>query len=167
MFLKVAKKSIIEEKHKILAKIRVHLKNDEMAKKLIKEYKIKDWIFDAVPLDFKKINVTAKTVNGTIFLNPKIIAMSFPIVMRYVIHEFVHVLQHISEERNGEKETDKKQDYLDREDEIEAFQHQIKYDAKHRGIDEAEKYTDELLEYHEISGKEKKKKKEELMEKVK
>lgn len=167
MFLKVAKKSVIEEKQKILAKIRVHLKNDEMAKKLIKEYKIKSWIFDAVPLDFKELKVTAKTVNGTIYLNPKIINMSFSIVMRYVIHEFVHVLQHISEERNGDEEQDKKEEYLEREDEIEAFQHQIEYDAKHRGVDEAEKYTDELLEYHKIPKSEKKKKKEELMEKVK
>lgn len=167
MFLKVAKKSKIEEKQRLLAKIRVHLKNDEMAKKLIREYKIKDWIFDAVPLDFKELKVTAKTVNGTIYLNPKITDMSFNIVMRYVIHEFVHVLQHISEEKNGEKENDKKQEYLDRDDEIEAFQHQIKYDAKHRGLDAAEKYTDELLDYHKISGKEKKEKKKELMEKVK
>jgi hypothetical protein len=167
MFLKVAKKSKIEEKQKLLAKIRVNLKNDEMAKKLLKEYKIKDWIFDAVPLDFKDLKVTAKTVNGTIYLNPKITEMSFNIVMRYVIHEFVHVLQHISEEKNGEKENDKKQDYLDREDEIEAFQHQIEYDAKHRGVGAAEKYTDELLDYHKISGKDKKEKKKELMEKVK
>lgn len=167
MFLKVAKKSVIEEKQKLLAKIRVNLKNDEMAKKLIKEYKIKDWIFDAVPLDFKDIKVTAKTVNGTIYLSPKISEMPFNIVMRYVIHEFVHVLQHISEEKNGEKEDDKKQEYLDREDEIEAFQHQIKYDAKHRGVGAAEQYADELLEYHNISGTEKKEKKKELMEKVK
>lgn len=167
MFLKVAKKSQIEEKHKLLAKIRVHLKNDDMAKNLIKEYGIKSWIFDAVPLDFKEIKVTAKTVNGTIFLNPKINEMPFNIVMRYVIHEFVHVLQHITEEKDGEVEDDKKEEYLDREDEIEAFQHQIKYDAKHRGKDAAEEYTDELLEYHKIPKEEKKERKKELMEKVK
>jgi hypothetical protein len=167
MFLKVAKKSKIEEKQKLLAKIRVHLRNDEMAKNLIKDYKIKDWIFDAVPLDFKKIDVTAKTINGTIYLSPKIEDMPFKIVMRYVIHEFVHVLQHITEEKKGEKENDKSQDYLDREDEIEAFQEQIKYDAKHRGVEAAEKYTDELLEYHKIPRSEKKEKKEELMKKIK
>jgi len=167
MFLKVAKKSEIENKHKLLSKIRVNLRNDDMAKKLINEYNIKDWIFDAVPLDFKDINVTAKTVNGTIYLSPKIIDMDFEIVMRYVIHEFVHVLQHISEEKSGENENDKVDDYLDREDEIEAFQHQIKYDAKHRGKKEAEKYTDELLEYHDIPDSEKEDKKKELMKKVK
>lgn len=167
MFLKVAAKSKIENKHKLLAKVRVHLKNDEMAKKLIKEYGIKDWIFDAVPLDFKDLKVTAKTVNGTIYLSPKVQNMPFNIVMRYVIHEFVHVLQHITEEKNGEKEDDKKQDYLDREDEIEAFQHQIKYDAKHRGEEAAEEYTEDLLEYHEIPSDEKEEKKKELMKKVK
>lgn len=167
MFLKVAKKSRIEEKHKLLAKIRVHLRNDDMAKNLTKEYGIKSWIFDAVPLDFKDIKVTAKTVNGTIFLNPKIHEMPFNIVMRYVIHEFVHVLQHITEEKDGEVEDDKKEEYLDREDEIEAFQQQIKYDAKHRGKDAAEEYTNELLEYHKIPKEEKKERKKELMEKVK
>lgn len=167
MFLKVAKKSKIEDKQKLLAKIRVNLRNDDMAKKLIRDYGIKEWIFDAVPLDFKDIKVTAKTVNGTIYLSPRIANMEFNIVMRYVIHEFVHVLQHITEEKEGETESDKNDDYLDREDEIEAFQHQIKYDAKHRGISAAEKYTDELLEYHDIPKKEKKEKKKELMKKIK
>jgi len=166
MFLKVAKKSEIEDKQKLLAKIRVHLRNDSMAKNLVKEYKLKNWIFDAVPLDFKKINVTAKTVNGTIYLSPKIEDMPFKIVMRYVIHEFVHVLQHITEQKKGETEDDKDQEYLEREDEIEAFQEQIKYDAKHRGLKAAEEYTDELLEYHKIPKTEKIHKKKELMEKV-
>jgi len=168
MLYKVAKKSQIEDKHKLLGKIRTHLKNDDMAKDLLKKYKIKPWIFDAFPLDFKEMKVTAKTVNGTIYLNPKISEMNFDIVMRYVIHEFVHVLQHISEEKNGEDDSnDKEQDYLDREDEIEAFQHQVAYDAENRGEEAAEKYVDELLEFHDIPVGEKKTKKKEIMKHVK
>ncbi len=163
MFLKVAKKSKIEEKQKLFAEIRKHMKNSDIAKECLKEKKIGSWIFDAFPLDFDDIDVTAKTVNGTIYLNPKVLKMDFKIVMRYVIHEFVHVLQHINEEKKGDKKSDKNQDYLDREDEIEAFQKQIKFDAKVRGPEAAEKYVDELLEFHEIDNKKEKKKKKTLL----
>ena len=167
MILKIAKKSQIEEKHKLLSKIRTHLKNNDMAKDLLKKYKIKDWILDAFPLDFKEMKVTAKTINGTVYLNPNVIKMNFDIIMRYVIHEFVHVLQHISEEKNGEDtEDDKVDDYLDRDDEIEAFQHQVAFDADNRGEKEAEEYVDELLEFHKIPKKERAEKKKELMKHV-
>lgn len=163
MFLKVAMKSKIEEKQKLFAEIRRHIKNSDIAKECLKEKKIGPWIFDAFPLDFDEIDVTAKTINGTIYLNPKVLKMDFNIVMRYVIHEFVHVLQHINEEKNGDKKSDKDQEYLDRDDEIEAFQKQIKFDAKVRGPKAAEKYVDELLEFHKIKDRKEKKNKKNLL----
>jgi len=168
MFLKVAKnKSKIEEKQKLFAEIRKHMKNSDIANEYLNEKKVGKWIFDAFPLDFDDIDVTAKTVNGTIYLSPKVMEMNFDIVMRYVIHEFIHVLQHINEERDGDKKSDKNQDYLDREDEIEAFQAQIEYDAQARGPKAVEKYVDDLLDFHEIEGKDKKEKKKTLLEVVK
>ena len=46
------------------------------------------------------------------------------------------------------KDNDKKKKYLNREDEIEAFQYQLKYDKENRGDEEAEKYVDHLLDFH-------------------
>jgi len=89
---------------------------------------------------------------------------SFKIIMRYVIHELVHAIQHVKD--YGEKQNDKKKDYLNRADEIEAFQYQVKYDKKHRGKEKTEKYVDGLLDFHDLSADKKEEKKEEIMRKV-
>ena len=89
---------------------------------------------------------------------------SFKIIMRYVIHELVHAIQHV--EDYGTKQDDKRKDYLNREDEIEAFQYQVKFDEQIRGEDKAEEYVDGLLDFHDIPSDQKRDKKEEIMEKV-
>ena len=157
------KKSEIKDKTLLLSEIRLELKNEPLIKDKLKEYKENPKILDGIPLDFKEMDVTAKTINGAIFLNPKVVKMEFSILMRYVVHEFVHVLQHIYEQKMNINSDDKDEEYLDREDELEAFKTQVKYDAKNRGADAAEEYVDELLDYHDISGKAAKTKKKELM----
>jgi len=84
--------------------------------------------------------------------------------MRYIIHELVHAIQHIDE--YGKKQTDKRKDYLNREDELEAFQYQVKFDEEHRGEDEAEKYVNRLLSFHDVPKNKRQEKKEEIMEKA-
>jgi hypothetical protein len=84
--------------------------------------------------------------------------------MRYAIHELVHALQHMRNKTKKDPYKDK--EYLDRGDELEAFQYQIKFDKKERGSEEAYEYVDELLEYHEIPEDEANEKKKELLEKA-
>lgn len=147
---------------KALSKVRTALMNDDIAREICDDLKMGHWHLSSVPIAFEKIDVTAKTVDGKIVLNPKLMNKPFSILMRYVIHEMVHAIQHIHE--HGEKQTDKKDDYLSREDEVEAFQYQVKFDKENRGEDEAEKYVDRLLDFHDIPDKDKDDKKEELME---
>ena len=87
----------------------------------------------------------------------------FEIIMRYAIHELVHSLQHM---KMKGLEMFEEEEYLDRDDEIEAFQYQIEYESKERGQDEAEQYVDDLIEYHEIPEEEREDKRDQLLEKT-
>jgi hypothetical protein len=158
------KKNTLMEQMRVLSDIRTSLMNDEIAKSICEENDMGGWFLKSVPISFDKIKVAAKTINGKIILNPKLIKKPFKIIMRYVIHELVHAIQHV--EDFGKNQDDKDDDYLDRNDEIEAFQRQIEYDSKTRGPDEAEKYVDNLLEYHDIPKSKVEEKKSEFMERV-
>jgi len=147
-----------------LSKIRTALMNDSVAKEICEDLGVGVWILKSVPIRFDKVKVTAKTVNGNIVLSPKLMKKPFEVLMRYVIHELVHAIQHIDE--YGKKQTDKRKDYLNREDEIEAFQYQVKFDEEQRGEDEAEKYVNHLLKFHDVPEGQKEDKKEEIMERA-
>lgn len=147
---------------KALSKVRTALMGDDIAKEICKDLDIGHWHLSSVPISFEEIDVTAKTVDGKIILNTSLIGKPFPILMRYVIHEVVHAIQHIHE--HGIKQADDEGAYLDREDEVEAFQYQVKFDKENRGESEAEGYVDRLLEYHDVPSKDKGEKKDELME---
>ena len=145
-----------------LSSIRTALMNDSVAKEICKENNIGTWFLESVPIRYEDLDVTAKTVNGNIILNPKLMKKPFKILMRYVIHEMVHAIQHIEE--YGKKQTDKKKNYLNREDEIEAFQYQVKYDEAQRGEEKVDEYVDGLLRYHDIPEEQREEKKIEIME---
>jgi hypothetical protein len=147
-----------------LSKIRTALMNDYVAKEICEENNVGHWFLVSVPIRFEDLKVTAKTVNGNIILNPKLMKKPFEILMRYVIHELVHAIQHIEE--YGSKQTDKKKDYLNREDEIEAFQYQVKYDEDQRGEDKVDEYVDGLLKFHDVPEDQRKDKKKEIMERA-
>lgn len=150
-----------------LARIRESLVNDQIAKIICEDMGFEHKILTGIPIRFEDLDVSAKTVNSNISLNPKLMNKSFDIVMRYVIHELVHCFQHVKN-FNKKKDNNSKddEDYLDDKNEIEAFQWQIKYDEESRGEDEAEEYVDELLEYHDVPKKERDDKKELFLEKT-
>ncbi len=156
------KKNPLVAQMNMLAKIRTALINNDIAKEICADNNIDEDILRIIPIDFGEDEVTAKTVNASISLNPKLIEKPFNIVMRYVIHEFSHCIQHIVD--YGKDDPDKSKDYLNKEDEIEAFQYQIKFDAENRGKKEAENYVDKLLEYHDLPDTRREDKKDELLE---
>jgi len=158
------KSNYLKDQMEALSKIRTSLINDNIAKDICKENDVGPLFLRSVPIRFEKLDVTAKTVNGNIILNPKLMNKSFEIMMRYIIHELVHAIQHMDD--YDKKDNDKKKKYLNREDEIEAFQYQLKYDKENRGDEEAEKYVDHLLDFHKIPEDQKEDKKEEIMEKA-
>lgn len=157
------KKKTLKDTAEIISEIKEELFKNNIIKEICKSYDFDLDIINGISIEFKDgLGTSAKTVNSKIFLSDELIDSSFDKIMRYVIHEFVHALQHM--ENEGKKDHHKGKEYLDRPDEIEAFQKQIKFEAEENGIKDAEKYVDDLIEYHEVDNKNKKKK--ELMKEI-
>ena len=155
-------KSKLFDEIELLSKIRRALLNDKVAKKICKEKGVENWFLEGVPISFQEIKPSAKTVDSKIILNEKLARKSFNIIMRYVIHELTHAIQHA--DKYGKKRPKKdKGEYLDKGSEIEAFQYQVEFDSNKRGKGKAEEYVEELLEYHDLSEGEKKDKRTELL----
>lgn len=166
MIVVIAKKPKTELQHNIelVAKIKKELKNDNIAKEICKEYSFDIDIIDGISVEIvDDLDVSAKTVDSAIHLNSSLVDEDFNIIMRYAIHELVHALQHM---KLVGLEALECENYLDRYDEVEAFQYQIKYDSKTRGLEEAEDYVDDLIEYHEVPDHKKEEKKDELMDRA-
>jgi len=168
MFTIFAKEQTDENKlmkqMRILSEIRTSLINDEIAKEICKEKGFGTWFLASVPISFEELDVAAKTSDGSIILSRKLLNKPPVIRMRYVIHELVHAMQHTKD--YGKNKDDKAQDYLDRPDEIEAFQAQNKYDAEERGEAKVEEYVESLLDHHEIPAADKDEKRNELLKEV-
>jgi len=146
-----------------LSEIRKALLSDKIAKKICKEKGIGEWFLAGVPIKFEKIKQTAKTVDSYIILNKSLLKKPFDIMMRYVIHELTHSIQHV---QNFNKKDIKKdnEEYLDKDTEVEAFKYQVEFDRESRGKGKAEKYVEDLLDYHDITGKDRADKKDELLD---
>lgn len=156
------KRSSIFDKIMLLSEVRSTLINDKIAKDICKENKIEKDFLLGVPISFDELDVSAKTIDGCIFLNEKLMEKEFDILMRYVIHELVHAIQH--SDKNAKNKEDDSKDYLDKQSEIDAFIEQVKFDKENRGEDAAEEYVEELLDHHNLKGRKRDKKKEELLE---
>jgi len=169
MIIVLAKKDkeiSIEKQIEVISDVKNFLKKDLIVKDICSSFGrgLKD--FDGISISFdKKLDVTAKTIDGKIFLNTSLMDEKFEVICRYVVHELTHVFQHMKKEFSRKKE--KKKEYLDRPQEIEAFQNQIKFDAKNRTEKEAKEYVDDLLDYHDLGGNKRNETKDKLLKKLK
>ena len=155
-----------EKLTKLLDNMRDFLKKDKHVIEMFKEYEVPIEEIDFVPMKFEDIDVSAKTSKGVIIFSYALLEdADFIKDYSYGVHELVHYLQ----QTTGTKPTKGSDDdsYLDNKNEQEGFQHQIRYIDKMFGEEEAENYTDDLLEYHNKSEEEKKKLKDKLMSKIK
>jgi len=152
----------IEESVKLIKQIKDELKNNDVAIEICKEYGFDSEIIDGVVIKFDDIKTSAETINGEMVLNNELIKEEFEVMMRYPVHELVHVFQHMEREGSG-GDPYENYEYLDRPDEREAFKAQIKYEKQERSEEEAEEYVDELLDYHEIPEPEKEEKRIDLL----
>jgi hypothetical protein len=163
--VKAVKKQIsILDRIIMLSEIRSHLSNDSIAKKICDENSVSEKFLLGVPISFEPIDVSAKTIDGHIILNESLTRKGFDIRMRYVIHELVHAIQHSKDTSSEKNKEDESTDYLDKETEVDAFRWQVLYDSKNRGEKAAEKYVEDLMDHHDLQGKKRDDKKEELME---
>jgi hypothetical protein len=145
-----------------------HIKKHPVIKRMFEEYGEPISLIDTIPMAFADLDVSAKTLRGNIYLNYRLLTDGdFFKDLGYFVHEISHVLQQTTGNRPTGSSGDKGKNYLDNEEEIEAFQNQIEYLADQFGEVEAEKYVDNLLEHHRVKdGDYKEKKEEELLAKV-
>jgi hypothetical protein len=118
-----------------------------------------------IPISFSnELDVSAKTTDGEMTLSTELIEEGYEIMLRYVVHELVHVFQHM--ENKEKRDLYPNHDYLDRPDELQAFQYQIEFDESARGEKSVIEYIEELLDYHDIPGEDKVDKAVELMDNI-
>jgi cell division FtsZ-interacting protein ZapD len=153
-------------------------KNNEQAlidtiKALLKQSPTVQGMFDAfgvdieelesIPIEFKKLKVSAKTKNGQVYLNEELLADGdFKSDVHYIVHEANHWLQQTKGDAD-KYQIDSDLDYLDLPAEIEAFGYQIRFMKEFYGEETAHKYLDDLLDFHDIEGEARDKKSSELM----
>lgn len=151
---------------RFINKGKAFIKKDKVMIKTFKEYGVDINEIDFIPTYFKDLDVSAKTDHGIVYLNYKLLTDGdFFKDFSYLIHEYTHWLQ----QTTGNKPTQSSDDgsYLDNPAEQEGFQNQIDFISDHFGDEEANDYVDNLLDHHDITSKdEKDDKKEILMSKV-
>lgn len=160
-----AKKKPLEKNTMMAAKVKSYIKSDEVYRELCKEYDQDPDIIDGISVIFTNdIDVTAKTINARVFLNSALLDENIQIIGRYLLHELTHCFQHM--EKEGRKVKRKNKIYLNRPEELEAFQYQIKFDSDKRSEKEVNEYVNNLISYHKTPKEERKQKKEQLMQKL-
>lgn len=147
---------------KLISKLREFLKKEEVVQEVLKKYDLDDSIIDYVQIKFEPLDVSAKTVDGVIILNEKLLNMHVRDIIRYLAHELTHCAQQKTRNINEEKG----EDYLDQEGEIEAFQTQLCVMEEMYDTEEMQKYLDGLMNHHGLKGKERREKIEELLEEL-
>ena len=163
--LSIVKKMPYKTLMRLINKAKKYLKSDGVMQQIFNDYNLDIEEIDYIPTFFKKLDVSAKTDHGVVYLNYKLLTDGdFFKDYSYLIHEYTHWCQ----QTTGDKPTKSSDDgeYLDNKYEIEGFTNQVEYIAGEFGDDEAEDYVDDLLEHHEIDGEKYDDKKEELMAKV-
>lgn len=152
------------EQRKRITKLKKAVQKEPSFIEKCEEYDKDPSFVDKVKITFEPLDVSAKTVDGRVILNEKLFEEgSWNDAMRYTIHELCHVLQQEAGMVNGKT---KKEDYLDDPNEQEAFQVQLEYMDEHTP-EEVQKYLENLLDHHDIQGKEREEKKKVLTEDVK
>ena len=144
-----------------MKELKKKVKSEESFIEKCKEYNRDPCFIDDVHISFEPLDVSAKTVNGRIFLNEKLLDGTEEEQMRYIVHEAVHVMQQESGKVDGKTDDE---DYLDDKNEQEAFQTQISYMSDHEDPKEIQTYIEHLLDHHDIEGKERREKAKKLLE---
>lgn len=150
---------------KIIERSKKLLKQNQVVKDLCKDYDVSVDVLDDIPVKFGDIDVSARTDRGVITLNYRLLSDGdFIKDLSYLTHEITHYVQQCfgGEATQGANDGD----YLKNPSEQEGFQNQVKYIAEEDGKEKAEEYVDQVLDYHDETGKERKEKEKALLKKV-
>ena len=161
MIRKISKRDGLDEKAKSdIEHIKAALKEEPIVQKMFKKHKRNVDEIDNVSIKFDpNLDVSAKTINGDIFLNAEMLKDNWKDYFHYAIHEMQHYLVHTS----GKCQDHNNYEYLDDPAEIEAFQNQLAYKEKTEPKAQVNEYLDELFDKHDLSKSDRRKKKKELL----
>lgn len=137
---------------RILDKMKNYLKTDPIVLKLLSEHNLDPSEIDLIPMTFADLDVSARTQNGIIYFNYKLLQDGdFLKDYSYGIHECTHWFQQCYE--NGPTKSSNNDSYLDNEYEQKAFQNQVKYISDHESKSDAKDYVNKVLDHHDINNK--------------
>lgn len=140
---------------RLVSKLKKDLAEDQVVIDMFSKKGVPLKYIEYVPIVFSDIDTSAKTSKGIIYLNPKMLKLDIDRVKAYIVHEITHWLdQCFSKEATESSDND---DYLMNEHEEKAFGNQVEYLKDNVGTEDAEEYVDNLLDYHEVDGKDRKK----------
>jgi hypothetical protein len=141
-----------KEMEKLISVLKDEVQDDEIFINKCKEYGFDPTIISDINISFDDdLDVSAKTINGDVFLNGKLFDEGDEdVIKRYFFHETVHYFQ---QHCNLVTEKTKKEDYLDDPNEIEAFNTQIEFMEETDSPKEVKKYIDDLLDHHHITNR--------------
>ena len=146
----------------LIEKVRNRIRNHPVVIKLFEDHGLDPDEIDLVPMCFADLDVSARTDHGVIYFNTKLLEDGdFEGDDHYMVHELTHWAQ----QTTGSKPTKGSDDasYLDNPAEKEGFQNQSEYIAETQGEDEAEEYINQVMDHHDVKGKEREKRIDELL----
>lgn len=142
-----------------MSQLRKRLKQTKVARRLCAKYGEEPKFIDSIPIRFEPLDVSAKTVDGEIMLNEKLLGGEPRDCLRYLVHELVHCLQ----QKHGKvDEQSDNVDYLDDPNEKEAFKAQVDFMETAYDPEYVQTYLDGLMSHHDVRGKERLRKIREL-----
>lgn len=139
------------------------LKESLIVKKMFDEADVPLELLDFVTIVFERLDVSARTDKGIIYLNEDL-KDSPEDIEHYLVHELTHFLQQCFSD--GPTKGSSGDDYLENPYEVEGFQNQTEYIAHTEGEETAEDYIEKVLQHHSVDGDDREEKKEELMAKA-
>lgn len=153
-----------KEDLKILDRVKKEIKDHPVVKRMFKDYKVPMVEIFLIPMCFKDdLEVSARTAHGCIYFNSSLRDNGFKDQEHYMVHEIFHYLDQCTgmTPTNGSEAGE----YLDNPEEIEAFQNQLEFIHEKQGPKDAEKYVNRVVDHHDLKGKKREKKKEQLLDK--
>jgi hypothetical protein len=129
------------------------LKEHDLVERLFEKFDIDPEYIHKIKIEFGDIGVSAKANKNSIVINKKFLDDGNIVDdLHYLVHELVHVLQYLTGFVDRSKNY-KFKHYLDNPLELQAFREQIKFIREYKNNKEADTYLEELLDFHEITGK--------------
>lgn len=162
IIIRAKKQESLKDKTETLAQVKKALAESAIVRSMCDEHGVHIDLVLGIPIDFVELDVSAKTIDSKVYLNEDLLLESFEKIMRYAIHEVTHAFQHMNRE-HLDHDPYADDDYLDRDDEQEAFKNQISYQVEVEPVEEVVEYIEDLFDHHDVPDEERKEKLEEIL----